>query len=95
MIPKITEIHIYADKDGKFRIPAEYRSDVIYGSDVKALAVELYSESVMSNDRIAAFLNAASGEKLELSAGSVYGVCRKLSEASQESIAYLEEHLLN
>ena len=95
VIPKITEIHIYAESDGKIRIPAEYRSDVIYGPDVKALAVALYSEGVMSNDRIAAFLNAASGEELELSAGSVYGFCRKLSEASRESIAYLEEHLLN
>ena len=93
--PKITEIRIYAGKDGQFHIPAEYRSDVIYGPDVKALAATLYSEGVMSNDRIAAFLNAASGEELELSEGSIYGFCRKLSETAQESIQHLEAHMLN
>ena len=93
--PKMTEIRIYAEEDGKFHIPAEYRSDVIYGPDVKALAAALYSEGVMSNDRIAVFLNAASGDELELSEGSIYGFCRKLSEGVQESIRHLEAHMLN
>lgn len=95
VIPRITEIHIYADEEGRIRVPAEYRSDVIYGSDVKALAVSLYSEGVMSNERIAAFLNAASGDQLGLSAGSVYGFCRKLADKAGESIRHLEGHLLN
>ena len=60
----ITEIHIYADESGKIRIPSEYRSDVIYGVNVKVLAVSLYSEGVMSNDRIAAFLNAVGNGEL-------------------------------
>ena len=49
----------------------------------------------MSNDRIAVFLNAASGDELELSEGSIYGFCRKLSEGVQESIRHLEAHMLN
>ena len=49
----------------------------------------------MSNDRIAAFLNAASAERLKLSAGSIYGFCRRLSEASVESISHLENHMLD
>ena len=95
VVTKITEIHIYADRDGQIHIPAEYRSDVTYGANVKSLAVSLYSEGVMSNDRIAAFLNAASGDVLELSEGSVYGFCRKLSSTAQESIRRLEAELLN
>ena len=70
--PLITEIRIYADKHGYYAIPPEYHSDVVYGANIKALATTLYSEGVMSNDRIVAFLNAASGEQLELSEGSVY-----------------------
>ena len=49
----------------------------------------------MSNDRIAAFLNAASGGELELFEGSIYGFCRKFSERAEESIRHLEEGLLN
>lgn len=93
--PLITEIHIYADKKSHYHVPKEYRSDVIYGPNVKALAAALYSEGVMSNDRIAAFLNAASGNQLELSEGSVYHFCQSLAEKAEDSIAHLEEELLN
>ncbi len=93
--PMITEIRIYADKEGVLHIPKEYRSDVTYGANVKALAVSLYSEGVMSNDRIASFLNAAGKGELELSEGSVYGFCKKLASVSQTSISNLENGLLN
>jgi hypothetical protein len=93
--PIITEIHIYADERGKFHVPPEYRSDVTYGADIKALVVALYSEGVMSNDRIAAFLNAASNDELALSEGSVYGFCRKFSDKAITSIQHLESELLN
>ena len=95
VVPKITEIHIHADQDGKLHVPEEYRCDVTYGANVKALAVALYSEGVLSNDRIAGFLNAAGGGLLGLSAGSVYGFCWSLSEKAEESIRHLEERLLN
>lgn len=93
--PLITEIRIYADKNGHYAIPSEYHSDVVYGADIKALAAALYSEGVMSNDRIAAFLNAAGGDQLELSEGSVYHFCKSLAGKSKDSIAHLEEELLN
>ena len=64
------------------------------GINIKALAVSLYSEGVMSNDRIAAFLNAAGNGELDLSEGSVYGFCRKFAGASEESIRHLEDELL-
>ena len=93
--PLITELHIYADEAGRFHVPLEYRSDVTYGPNVKALSVELYSEGVISNDRIAAFLNAAGHGQLGLSDGSVYRFCKGFSERAQESLAHLEERLLN
>ncbi len=91
----VTEVRIYADEQGKFNIPGQYRSDVTYGENVKALAVALYSEGVMSNDRIASFLNAASGDVLELSEGSVYAFCNKMAQKSGASIVQLENSLLN
>jgi transposase len=93
--PLITEIHIYADAKGHFNIPVDYRSDVTYGSNVKSLAVSLYSEGVMANDRIAAFLNAASSNELGLSDGSVYGFCKKFERLAQTSIEQIEAELLN
>ena len=92
---QITEIRIYADANGHFAIPPEYRNDVIYGPSVKALAVALYSEGVMSNDRIAAFLNAASNEGLALSEGSIYHFCKAFSAKAESNIETLETELLN
>lgn len=93
--PVITEIRIYADENGKIHIPPEYRSDVTYGANVKALAVSLYSEGVMSNDRIASFLNAAGNGELDLSEGSVYGFCKSLAKASERSILNLKNQLMD
>lgn len=91
----VTEIRIYEDEKGEFHIPAEYRSDVIYGANVKAMACVLYSEGVMANDRIADFINNVSNGELGLSAGSVYGFCKSLEKRAQTSIGKLEEELLN
>ncbi len=66
-----------------------------YGANVKALAVSLYSEGVMSNDRIAFFLNAASNGELELSEGSVYSFCRNFAQSLEKSISNLKNELLN
>lgn len=93
--PMITEVRIYADENGKFHIPVQYYSDVTYGANVKSLAVSLYCEGVMSNDRIAAFLNAAGNDELGLSEGSVYLFCKKFAGDAEESVCQLEEELLN
>lgn len=91
----VTEVRIYADEQGKYNIPPQYHSDVTYGENVKALAAVLYGEGVMANDRIAAFLNSASGDVLDLSEGSIYSFCKKLAENAAESISHLESDLLN
>ncbi len=70
-------------------------SDVTYGADVKALAVSLYSEGVMSNGRIAAFLNTAGKDELGLSVGSIYGFCKKFAGHAGTSILHLENGLLD
>lgn len=93
--PTVTEVRIYADADGSIHIPAEYRSDVAYGPNVKAITVSLYSEGVMSTERIADFLNESSGNVFRISEGSVYNFCRSFSEKAQESISHLEDDILN
>lgn len=74
-----TEIRIYPDENGKYHIPEELRSEVVYGPVVKAMAAQLYSEGVMANDRIGDFLNSISGNVLEISSGSIYNFCREFS----------------
>lgn len=88
--PVIREIRIYADMDGRVKLPERNYSDVTYGDSIKALTLHLYGSGVMSNDRIAAFLNEASGVDLGLSEGSVYGFCAQFAWKSEAVIATLE-----
>lgn len=90
-----TEVRIYADADGKYRIPPECRSQVTYGPNVRAMAACLYSEGVMSNDRICAFINSVSGDSLEMSEGTVYGICRQFSSLCKEEEKTITSDLLN
>ncbi len=90
-----TEVRIYIDKDGKYQIPEEYRSEVTYGPNVRAIAACLYSEGVMSNDRICTFINSISGDSLEMSEGTVYGICRQSSEICKEEEKAISSDLLN
>lgn len=89
------EIRIHADKAGKYNIPDEYRADVSYGTTIKAAAAFLYSEGVVSNDRIAAFLNSLSGDALDISTGSIYHFCREFSEGCAAFRPQIEQELLN
>ena len=90
-----TEIRIYADENGKFEIPKEYRADVSYGETIKAIAAFLYSEGVVSNDRICLFINSLSQDTLGISTGSIYGFCRRFSKNCSQLRPILEETLLN
>ena len=89
-----TELRFYEDETGRISIPKEYRSDVVYGPVVKALAVELYSEGVVANDRICEFINAVSGKSLALSGGSIYGFCKKFARGAAYSTAQIKNELL-
>lgn len=89
VVPVITEIRIYADEKGHFTIPPQYRSDVAYGADIKSLAVSFYSEGVMSNDRIAAFLNADSGHEMYCSILTIIETLKKRKMGMIENIRKL------
>lgn len=93
--PIATEVRIYADKNGKYNIPKEYNSEVTYGETIKALTVLLYSEGVVSNDRIAEVINAISNNTLKIASGTVYNFCASFSVLSEESRKQIENDLMN
>lgn len=42
-----------AAENGKYLIPEEYRADVSYGNEIRAVISMLYSDGIMANDRTA------------------------------------------
>lgn len=90
-----TEIRIHASEEGKYEIPENLRSSVIYGDTVKAICAYLYGEGVVSIDRIEDFINALSGNVLGISAGSVYHFCSRFASTCSELTCILEQKLLD
>lgn len=93
--PVIIEHRFYADENGKYAIPKDMHSEVTYGKELKTIAVLLYSEGVVSNDRIQAFLNSISHGLFNISEGSVYGFCRQFAAKVQHIVAGYADELLN
>lgn len=93
--PVITEHRFYADEKDEYAIPEDMRSDVTYGKELKTIAVLLYSEGVVSNDRIRAFLNSISRGLLNISEGSIYGFCKQFAARVQHVVAGYADELLN
>ena len=89
-----TEYRIYADENGKYDIPEELKGNVIYGDRIKGIIAYLYSEGVVSVDRISDFINSISGDHLKVSAGTVYNTCRNFSNLCRESGTAIENDLL-
>ena len=52
IVPILTEIRIYPDKFGKYKIPKEYKSPITYGLYTKTFANYLKYESNVSGDNI-------------------------------------------
>ena len=89
------EYRFYPDENGEYNIPEKYKSDVIYGDNVKSAAVEMYCEDVVANDKIAEFLNSLTHNKLNISTGSVYNFIRAFSEKAEDTIETIRNKLLD
>ena len=94
-VGKATKYIIYADQNGKYHIPDDLIADVSYGDMIKAIISLLYSEGVVSNDRICDIMNSMSGGTIHMSTGAVYEICRQFSNICQKEALKYEEALLN
>lgn len=95
IIPTAIEIRFHADENGKINIPKDCKAPVGYGNTIKAMAVYLYSEGVVSNDKICSFVNTLGDNVIELSTGEVYTTTKKFSKKCTPEIEQITEELLS
>lgn len=95
IIPTVTELRFHEDENGKINIPKEYRTTATYGDTIKAMIVHLYSEGVVSNDRICEFVNAMGNGVIELAAGTVYNTIKGFSKKCDTEIKKIITELLS
>ena len=92
---KATEYRFYANESGVINIPAEFTSNVTYGPNVKAVAVDLNGEGMVSNKRITEFINTLTDGKLSVSEGAVYGFGKEFQKKSKELREQIANEVLN
>lgn len=95
LCPRAVLKRFHEQEDGKYRIPTEYNSEVVYGADIKALTALLYGQGVQSAERIVELIKAITGDVIELSQGTVFSWLEALHQSAETEKAKIEEHLLD
>ena len=93
--PVVTEYRIYMGSDGKYHIPEDLNAEAAYGDGIKAFCSYLYSEGVMSVERIAECLRSLLNGVVSLSTGSVYHFLSDFSKGCIAAAEKLEDDLRN
>lgn len=90
-----TLMRFHADENGNYTIPAEYRSEVVYGDGVKSLVALFYGQGVQSAERIVEMISAISGKTIELSEGTVFNWLNEYKQKAEHDMQTVEDRLVD
>jgi len=76
-------------------IPVEFRPDVQYGDEIKAMVATFAGQGIMSSNRIADMIASMSNGTFELSDGTIYNFLTEFNTKAQGCIETLKTKLLN
>ena len=86
-----TEHRFYGD----VHIPTEFRPDVQYGDELKAVVATLAGQGLVSSSRIVDMISSMSNGGIELSDGTVYNFLAEFNAKAQGCIENIKTKLLN
>lgn len=90
-----TEHRFYPNEDGKYNIPAEFTSDVQYGSRLKAFCTSLNVEGCMPLEKVVETITNITEGKIKLSSGSVVNFVNECSKKSEYIRDEIKDEVLN
>ena len=88
-------MRFHEDEDGKYSIPGEYNSEVVYGENVKEAVIALYGQGVQSAERIVEMIAAFTNNIITLSEGTVFNWLDEFNRKAKADETCIENHLLN
>lgn len=89
------EHRFYADENGKYNIPEEFKTDVQYGSNIKTLCTSLNVEGYVALDRLEGFIKNLTQEKLTPSKGTIVNFIQECNNKCGYLLEKFKEKLLN
>lgn len=91
---KITIYKYYPDSNGKYNIKEEHNTPIQYGSNIKAMAVNLMVASNNSTDAVVEFIDSISKGIIKLSKGTLIEWEKKSAKKLEPQIQNIQKNLM-
>lgn len=91
---KITIYKYYPDNNGKYNIKKEHNAPIQYGSNIKAMAVDLMISANNSTDAVVEFFNSITDGVIKLSKGSLIEWQKKSAKILEPQLQNIQKNLM-
>lgn len=92
---KITIYKYYPDNNGKYNIKKEHNSPIQYGSNIKAMAINLMISANNSTDAVVEFFSSITNGVIKLSKGSLVSWQKKSAKILEPQIKNIQLNLMD
>lgn len=89
-----TEYLYYPDENGNFNVPQKHKKHIVYGDNLKALAVDLMYESYNSTDATQNIILSITDNSIELPKSTLINWSNEMKEKLIPEVEKIEEELL-
>lgn len=91
----VTDYLYYPDEHGNFNVPKKHRKHIVYGDNLKALAVDLMYESYNSTDATQNIISSITDNSLEIPKSTLINWSNEAKEKLEPEIENIEKEILN
>lgn len=91
----VTDYLYYPDENGNFNVPQKHKKHIVYGDNLKALAVDLMYESYNSTDATQNIILSLTNNSLNIPKGTLINWASEAKELLMPEIEHIEKELLN
>lgn len=91
----VTDYLYYPNEKGEYNIPQNHKRAIVYGDNIKAIAVELMYEAYNSTDTVKNVISSLTYNTIEVSKGTLINWSKEISKKLDVEIEKIEQELLN
>ena len=95
IVVTVTEYLYYPDENGNFNVPQKHKKHIVYGDNLKALAVDLMYESYNSTDATRNIISSITDNSIDIRKSTLLNWSKEAKEKLMPEIENIENELLN
>lgn len=95
IVVTVTEYLYYPDENGNFNVPQKHKKHIVYGDNLKALAVDFMYESYNSTDATRNIILSITDNSIDIRKSTLLNWSKEAKEKLMPEIENIENELLN